>query len=325
MKKAFAEAKPDHTFREIIAAVSGEDTARAVPLKPGKFGSRIGDLLVRNLSLGGSPDLGGYLEPSAQPTKIVDSLPEATIAKHLGAQFYNTRDFSPIPLWVAKPGPMTWFAEGVPVAEDTASRFGLLSPELHSGMINIDYTRALQTGGLADKILGQAFLEKIGEGVDHAVFHGSGSSGQPDGIKIYPDVDITSAPAIDLTTILAKIADLEALNVRSVNISFAMGPDVAALLRGRVRVSGGERMILEGEGGEEKIHSTWPAYVSPLIDAGHIFLGDFSKIWVYVADVELLYNPYSQGKAGIRELCAYWFGDVLLTVPTAIAVFTDVS
>jgi hypothetical protein len=99
-----------------------------------------------------------------------------------------------------------------------------------------------------------------------------------------------------------------------------MDPATAEKLRQRPKASGGERMLFE----DGKILDR-PAYVSAGIDAGTLFLGDFTQAVVMVRDIELLVNPSTKSTFGVIQFLAYWYGDIVILRPPSFCVATAVS
>jgi hypothetical protein len=99
-----------------------------------------------------------------------------------------------------------------------------------------------------------------------------------------------------------------------------MDPATAEKLRLRPKAASGERMLFE----DGKILDR-PAYVSAGIDAGTLFLGDFTQAVVMVRDIELLINKASKSTFGIIQFLAYWYGDIVVLRPSSFCVATSVT
>ena len=317
-----AENPPERSLMELFRGLEKRETPDRPELHPSERGTGIS--LVR---LKGTRDqtvlddaLGGYLKDSRQPVTVIEAAGAVTIAARMGAQFFPMRNFSPIPRETSIPT-LEWITEGNAPSEDSAF-FGLISPKIHTGVVSVDFSQVLSSasGSLVDRILTASFFKSLGRGVDAAIFGGAGTGGAPRGIVATPGVDTGTGGSYAIADAAAQIGAVETGNANTSTISWCMDPASAELLRQRPKVAGGERMIFE----DEKILDR-PAYVSNSINAGTIFCGSFSDVLVLVREIEIVFNPYSQSKHHIRELCGFWHGDVVVQHPGYFSVRTSVT
>jgi HK97 family phage major capsid protein len=243
-----------------------------------------------------------------------------TIASQMGVQFRPTANFCTIPKETSEVA-LEWIEEGS-APSDGALTFGILHPSMKTGAVVVDFTRLLELQGtpLVDPILTSMFLRAIGRGVDHAIFHGPGTDGAPLGVAATPDVSTQDGSTFSIAKVAALLKAVEDGGADTSSVSFCMDPATAEKLRTRAKVTGGRRMIFE----DGRILDR-PGYVSTGIDAGTIFYGFFPDLVVLVREIDLLFNPYTRGRQGVRQHLGFWYGDLFVQHSGYFALATVVS
>ena len=192
------------------------------------------------------------------------------------------------------------------------------SPKL-GGTMNI-FSHQIKKQADPEEALRRHLVAGIGALIDAAVFGGSGTSGEPEGIANNSGVDTQAGAALAWSGVLDMIEACELAN--GTPTGWVGTPAVAKILRNRVKFASTASPIWEGGmiAGVRAISTT-------NCPAASLIVGDFRTIVIAVwgPGVEIAIDPstyFSSGKIQIRATIQC---DVLLQSPEAFSVASSVT
>ncbi len=274
------------SFHDFLGADGAVEWTEVSTGERGKSVARVclRGLEQRDMNLGNFTE-GGALETSRQPraVDVISYLRAKTLGRRLGVNYpeVTAADFgSPFPK-VAMGAGLTFVGDGGAPAQ-AALAFGAIAPGLRTGIAwcDLSYNIWRTTGGVAEEITTRDLFDAAAAGVDRVLFGGD-SLLEPCGVVNVPTVSIIDGGTFTIAKAAGMLKTAEDGNAET--IAWAMAPDVAELLRQRPKVSGGERMIFEGN----EILG-FPAFVSNSVPSGTLIGGDFTKATVMLRDIDLL-------------------------------------
>lgn len=281
----------------------------------------------RDLSVG-TAAAGGYLVGTDHlGSEFIDLLRNLMLIRQLGARVLSgLRGSVVIPRRTA--GATTyWVTEGNPPTEG-ANAFGQLSLSPKNVAANLDYTRnlLLQSNPSIDSLVNGDLAKGIALAVDLAAFHGTGVAGQPTGIGNTQGISTVTGTSIGYGGMLEFQTDVAAANALAGNCAYVTTPAVAGLLAQRARFSNTDTPLWKGNILQADDVCGFKGYSTNQIEAGTLFFGDFSQVFLAEWGVlELVVDPYSQSKSGIIQVTAFQSVDVGVRYPGAFAVATSVT
>jgi HK97 family phage major capsid protein len=237
-----------------------------------------------------------------------------------GAVVVPVEDLGPVPK-VSGITAAGWIGESGGVTEPNFTFTSVsMSPKTVAAFADVSRVLNVQTGPVAEGVVIRELLGANARAVDAATLHGTGSAGQPRGIDTYPGIDTRSGATFAFATATGMLKAIETANADSSAAAWIMDPASADLLRKReIGTAGAGLLIANGK------MCNLPVLVSNSVSAGYVFLGVWSELVIAVRSIEVLRNPFTQGKSGFVEVGVYWTGDTLLRHPGAFAVATGTT
>ena len=284
------------------------------------------DVLLRDRTLTTtSVSAGGALVAAdLLPSNFIEIARNKTVADKVGVQYLGggLQGNIPIPKQTGA-GSFSWVTEtNAASASDATFAQITLSPKL--GTSNTGFSRKLlfQSTPTVDQLIENDLSKITAIGIDLAVFHGSGASGQPTGIANTSGIGggalsaaITFADVVALETAVANA------NLDASTMYYVTNPTVRGLLKTRAKVSGYPNFILEGNEA-----NGYPVVASNQIASGNLFFGDFSQvIFAQWGGLDLVVDPYSNATSGVIKVTVFIYVDVGVRHPGAFALYTNVS
>lgn len=281
------------------------------------------NLLQRDMSVGLASNYGSDLVGTDHMgSEFIDLLRNKMLAMKLGAKTLSGLNGNvSIPKW-ASAATAGWSAtEGAGTSESTPGTSALtLSPKEISA--NVDYTRQLflQSDPSIDMLIRDDLAKVLAIGIDLAVFHGSGSNGQPTGIAGTSGVGSTTISSATLVKMLGFESDIETANVESGSLAFVSTPAVKATLKGRdIGTDTGQHIV-----SMDNKCLGYDFHVTNQVSTGYIFFGDFSQVIIGEWGGLDLY-PYITPRTGIVTLTAFKTMDIGVRQPGAFSVGSSFS
>lgn len=219
-----------------------------------------------------------------------------------------------------------WVSENSAVTE-SASTFSQLTMSPKTVGAKTDFSRNLLMQGLPqiDQLITEDMAVQLAKAIDNAVFHGSGSSGEPTGLASQSGVGGVTITSNTITwaNLLEYESDVLAANASSSNCKWATTPAIQAILKSKVKVSGDSREFAMG--GDGKVNG-YDVNVSSNISSGYLFFGDFSQYLIgYFGNLDVIVDPYSGSSAGTVAITAFSSVDCAARVPGAFSFSSGIT
>ena len=190
-----------------------------------------------------------------------------------------------------------------------------------------DITRQLRQQASLDveNLVRDDLAQALALAIDLAALSGSGSSGQPTGIKNTSGintVDFGTAP--DLVPTFAQIVDMETQvaidNALTGNLAYIMGAAMYGALKTTLVDAGSGRFVVEPGGNI----NGYRAIVSNQAAAGDAYFGNFNDLLVGMwSGVDLTVDPYSLSTTGTIRLVAFQTVDVAVRHAVSFCLGND--
>lgn len=171
----------------------------------------------------------------------------------------------------------TAITESTPTLSNT-----ILNPRSLASIVQVSHKFIVQSSVDAESWLKRLMANSIANKLDYAIFDGSGSSNQPDGILNVSgigQVDYGAAPTY--AKILDTIALLPASNHKLQNCNWVINNADISVLASTVKVAGEPDFLLDldvdGTTGRVGYMAGFPVYVDKNISATEYLFGDFSN------------------------------------------------
>jgi HK97 family phage major capsid protein len=203
-----------------------------------------------------------------------------------------------------------------------------LSPKTVGAYTEVSRLLTLQSSPDAEGLVMADLAKVTGLAVDLAAFHGSGASGQPQGVVGATSVGSTTATTIGTDTYAKMLAfqeDLATANALQGNLGYVTTPAVAKLLASYPRFSSTDTPVWNGNLLSATVAGL-PALTSNQITAGYMIFGNWSELiigeWGVLA-IEA--NPYANFQAGIVGIRSMYTVDVAVRHGESFSVSTSVA
>jgi len=278
----------------------------------------------RDLSVGSATAGGNLVGTNLIASSFIDLLRNKALAFRLGVmEMFGLVGNVAFPKQTAATGG-GWVTEGNAPSEGNAT-FGqvTLAPKTYAAFT--DYTRQLllqSTPGI-DLLIQNDLTRVQGIAWDLAVFHGSGSAGQPQGIVGTSGVGSVTGTSLAWAGALEFVSDVKAANADDLgSMAYATTPAVWALLSARDKASGAARFLID----DNNKMAGFPVETSAQITAAHLIFGAFSVVVVgYFGGLDILVDPYSASSTGTVRTSSFLSGDVAVRHPGAFSVATAIT
>lgn len=223
-----------------------------------------------------------------------------------------------------------WLASETATATESAQTLVQvpLTPKTVGAYTEVSRLLLLQSSPDAEGLVMGDLAKVTALAADLAGLHGSGGSGQPQGIVGSSGVGSTTCTTIGTDTYLKMVdfqSDLANANALAGKLGYVTTPDVAKLLSAYSRFASTDTPIWNGNLLNAMV-AGFPAMTSKQVTAGYMFFGDWSQLivgeWGVLA-VEA--NPYANFQAGIVGIRALYTVDIALRYGEAFSVSTSVA
>ncbi len=203
-----------------------------------------------------------------------------------------------------------------------------LTPKTVGAYTEVSRLLMLQSSPSAEALVMSDLAKVTAIAVDLAAFHGSGGSGQPQGVVGSSGVGSTTATSIGTGTygkMLDFQQDLADANALEGSLGYITTPAVAKLLAGYSRFANTDTPIWNGNLLNATVAGL-PAMTSNQISSGYMLFGNWADLvigeWGVLA-VEA--NPYANFQAGIVGLRAMYTIDIAVRRGESFSVSTSVA
>jgi HK97 family phage major capsid protein len=286
------------------------------------------DIQKRDLTVG-TPTAGGNLVATdLQAQSFIDLLRARSRAAQLGmTMLSNLVGNVSIPKLTGA-ATAYWLAnEATPITESQQTIGQLaLAPKTLGAYTELSRLLMLQSTPAAEALVMNDLAKVLALAIDLAVFEGSGSSGQPTGISLTAGIGSVTGASIDLAKCIEFQTDLATGNALADGCAYITTPAVAGLMKGRVRVSSTDSVMLWSGSVLDGQIEGFPATTSTQLTAASMIFGDFSQ--VVLAEwgmLEIALNPYAAFATAITGIRAIQTVDVGIRQAAAFSRATSIS
>ncbi len=220
-----------------------------------------------------------------------------------------------------------WLAtEGASVAESepTFSQISLSPKDL--GAFTEVTRRMIQQSTLdIEALIRDDLAQSIATAMDLAALAGTGSSGQPTGIKTTSGINtVDFGAAVDLIPTFAQVVQMEtevaADNALQGNLAYILPASMYGALKTVEKASGTAQFVIEPGG----TMNGYKAIVSNQCTAGDLYFGNFSDLLVGMwGGLDILVDPYTNSKSGTILIRAIQSMDVAVRHPVSFCLGQD--
>jgi len=250
----------------------------------------------------------------------LDVLRPYTATLRSGAQMMRFKGDVSVPK-VAAPSTVTWLPDEFSAITESQATLGemALSPKDAAILTQVSAKLTRQTD--IDAFLRRELLRSMGTGLDQAIFSGSGTSGQPQGIIGTTGVLGVSGTSLDwdgVTDMLYTVAEADGQE----GVAWFAPPAVRRLLSRRERITGGGFSIWH-----DNVLAGYPAIASRGAPADTLIVGAFGEVVIalFMDGIEIMVNPYSDFTRGIISYRAWLSVDIAVTAPGAFCVAESIT
>jgi HK97 family phage major capsid protein len=220
-----------------------------------------------------------------------------------------------------------WLAtEGASVAESepTFSQISLSPKDL--GAFTEVTRRMIQQSTLdIEALIRDDLAQSIATAMDLAALAGTGSSGQPTGIKTTSGINTVSfGAAVDLIPTFAQVVQMEtevaADNALQGNLAYILPASMYGALKTVEKAANTAQFVIEPGG----TMNGYKAIVSNQCTAGDLYFGNFSDLLVGMwGGLDILVDPYTNSKSGTILIRAIQSMDVAVRHPVSFCLGQD--
>jgi len=286
----------------------------------------------------GTDTQGGYLV-GQEPITFIEMLYARMVLKQAGARTL-TGLVGDLPLSRVTGGAtMQWVAENGE-ANESNYEFGqvTLSPKSASATTAISRKSLLQSSMDVERMTREDIAQAIALGIDRAALHGSGTDPEPLGLANNAEVSVvpigTDGGAPEWRHIVALETAIANANADVQRMAYITNPSVRGYLKTAPKVSGYPSFIWEN--GQNPLNG-YRALVTTQVrndlikgtgtGLSAIFFGNWQDliIGVWGNGMDILVDPYTQGRKGQLLVTAFMDVDIAPRHPESFAVILDAA
>ena len=220
-----------------------------------------------------------------------------------------------------------WLAtEGANVAESEPTFSQISRSPKDLGAFTEVTRRMIQQSTLdIEALIRDDLAQSIATAMDLAALAGTGSSGQPTGIKTTSGINtVDFGAAVDLIPTFAQVVQMEtevaADNALQGNLAYILPASMYGALKTVEKASGTAQFVIEPGG----TMNGYKAIVSNQCTAGDLYFGNFSDLLVGMwGGLDILVDPYTNSKSGTILIRAIQSMDVAVRHPVSFCLGQD--
>lgn len=217
-----------------------------------------------------------------------------------------------------------WIASEGTAATESEPTLGSVTMSMKTVGATTDVTRNMmhQSSMDIETLIRDDLTQSIASAIDLGALAGSGSSGQPTGIKNTSGINAPTAFAAANPTFAEVVAMETAVaedNALGGSLAYILPAGMYGALKTTAVDSGSGRFVADGG-----LMNGYNAIVSNQATAGDLYFGDFSQLLVGMyGGLELIVDPYSSSKSGGVSITALQSCDVAVRHAVAFAFNND--
>jgi hypothetical protein len=277
-----------------------------------------------NLNMGGESDLSGE---DYRAGDFIDVLRNASSVMQAGARTLNglSGDVK-IPKKTAAAS-AAWIAtEGADSAESQMTVGSIsMSPKTLGARTDVTRQLLIQSSLDIENLMRDDLAQAMALAIDLGALQGSGSSGQPTGIKNVSGintVDFGDSPV--LVPSFAKLIDMETAvaedNANFGNLAYIMNATMYGALKSVEKASNTAQFVVEPDG---RINGH-RAIVSNQVTAGDAFYGNFNDLLIgFFGGLDIVVDPYTNSNSGTVRVVALQSMDVAVRHAVSFCLGND--
>lgn len=256
-----------------------------------------------------SSDDAGLVGQNFRPDAFVDVLRNASSVMQAGATMLTGLQGN---VKIPKKSAASsggWFAEGSAASESEMTITSItMSPKTVGAFT--DVTRQLMMQGSPDveSLIRTDLAQALALAIDLGALSGSGSSGQPTGIRATSGINTKDFAATNPTfaEIVGMETEVAADNALLGNLAYIMNASMAGALKTTTKDSGSGQFVLQ----DGQING-YRAIVSNQVAAGDAYFGNFSDLLIGMwGGLDILVDPYTASTTGTVRIVAMQSVDV---------------
>jgi HK97 family phage major capsid protein len=218
-----------------------------------------------------------------------------------------------------------WLGDENTQITESQPAIGMISafPKTLAAIGEISHQALRQTN--AELVLRTELSRAAGAALTTAILQGSGLGGQPLGV-IGPGAGSFTGPSLTATALRNAQADIAPAILDPSAVGYITTPTVAELLATRPRVSGSDRMLLEGASHDGVVEGL-RTLTSTGCPAATLVVGDWSQVWVaeWAGGAQLLIDPFTKFTQGIVALRLLLLVDIIVVRASAFSIATSIT
>ena len=217
-----------------------------------------------------------------------------------------------------------WIASEGTAATESEPTLGSVTMSMKTVGATTDVTRNMmhQSSMDIETLIRDDLTQSIASAIDLGALAGSGSSGQPTGIKNTSGINAPTAFAAANPTFAEVVAMETAVaedNALAGSLAYILPAGMYGALKTTAVDSGSGRFVADGG-----LMNGYNAIVSNQATAGDLYFGDFSQLLIGMyGGLELIVDPYSSSKSGGVSITALQSCDVAVRHAVAFAFNND--
>lgn len=269
-------------------------------------------------------DDAGLVPQNYRPGDFVDALRNASSVMQAGATMLTGLSGTvKIPRKTAASS-AGWFTEGNAASESEMTTGSItLSPKTAGAFTDISRNMMMGANPSIEALVRQDLTDSIALAVDLGALSGSGSSGQPTGIKNTSGINAPTAFAAANPTWAEVVAMETAVaedNALRGNLAYIMPASMYGALKTTAKATNQAIFVVDPDG----MVNGYKAIVSNQVTAGDLYFGNFSDLIVgFFNGLDILVDPYTGGTAGTVRVIAMQSIDVAVRHAVSFAVNND--
>jgi len=253
---------------------------------------------------------------------FIDLLRNRSVAMRMGARMMGGMVGNvTIPRQTAS-GTAQWLTSESTAISESQPTIGQLSlsPKHVGAYTEISRLLALQSSPDAESLVMSDLAQTVGTAVDKAVMHGSGASGQPQGIVGTSGVGSVTGTSLGYAGLLECQTDIGNALQSGASLGYVTTGAVAALLAARVKFTDTASPLWDGSLLNADVCG-FPGMSSAQVDAATLIFGDWAQVIIAEwGSLAIEVNPYANFQAGIIGVRAMYAVDVGVRIPSAFTV-----
>ncbi len=284
--------------------------------------------LSRDMTVATASNGGHLVGTTLQAGSFIDLLRERLVFSKLGATFLTGLVGNVAIPKQTNSATAYWLANEATAITESNQVLGQLtmSPKNVGAYTEVSRQLLIQSTPGVDTVIANDLAAVLADAIDTAVISGTGTNGQPSGLKLASGLASFSAASCNLAKLLDAAVDVATANALGPSCAYFLRPNNAAVLMQRfANATYGSDPLWQGNLLEGRVNN-FRAVGTNRVDAAEMLFGAVDSIVIGEWNVlELAVNPFAGFSAGIVGIRAIQSVDVGFRYPGAFTLATDFS